>query len=142
MDSIVVHSKIYADAVNLGMVTYINAGTFGEKVLVSGDIPIIAGKRVVIDDTLCAIETTKYPSYIIAGQPWYLGFQRNVRIDTDKDILTAGGKNIIAWYVDFAPHIKGVGYAGAVNPTTATLETGASWTKKAENRNIKIVKLI
>jgi hypothetical protein len=144
--SILMHSAKFAGFLKDNLVTYVDAADFGADILYTGKIPTILGKRVLLNNTLCASfvdgGATKYPTYLTMGQPWYLGYQQTLRVKTDEDILTGGGKNIIAWYADFLPHIKGVSYtSGGANPTTGTLETIGNWTKKAQDYNIGIMRI-
>jgi hypothetical protein len=143
--SIVMNSLKFADFMKAGLVTYVDAADFAANILYTGKIPTILGKRVLLNNTWCASYVdgaTKYPTYLTMGQPFYLGYQQTLRVKTDEDILTGGGKSIIAWYADFLPHVKGVSYtSGGANPTTATLATVGNWTQKAQDYNIGIMRI-
>jgi hypothetical protein len=142
VDAIIMHSKVLADLVIEGAATYVSAADFGANILYSGLVPVFAGKRVIVNDTLCAIESTKYPSYLISGQPFYLGYQNQLRVETQRVASTGGGTDEAYFYMDFVPHIFGVSFSGTItNPTKSTYSTGANWTKVGEDKNIKIVKL-
>jgi hypothetical protein len=146
IDTIILHSIKYAQFVKDGFIKYIDAGEYGSNMLYKGTIPTYLGKKVVINDTLCASFTdgaaTKYPTYLVKGQPWYLGYQKTLNVKYDEDILTGGGKQELAWYTHFLPHVRGVSYTSATaNPTTANLATASSWTQKAQDYNIGIMRI-
>lgn len=144
-DALIMHSKIFADLQKVGLITYVNAGTFGQNLLVSGDIPTVLGKRVMVNDTLCAKDSAdKYPVYLSGGRPWYLGYQRQqLRIYQDFNPAIGGGQNETYWYADFVPHIRGLKWnVSTINPTTTNLETGTNWTKVWTDENIKLAQLL
>lgn len=139
LDTLIVHSQVFADMEN--SIISVPASDLGGKVLYQGLIPTYNGKRVLVNDTLCAATSSVYPSYLSAGTPWYLTYQRNYRVLTDMDILYGGGENKIAWYVDYVPHLKGIHYGGSANPAESDLYTGTNWSKIYETRNIKLVRV-
>lgn len=146
MDAIIMHSLKFAEFTSANLVTYVNAGDFGQELLYKGKVPTVLGKRVLINDTLCATFTsgqeTKYPTYIVKGQPWYLGYQKTLDVKFDEDILTGGGNMRLAWYVHYVPHTKGVSWTSSTaNPTTAQLATVGNWTKKQQDYNIGIMRI-
>lgn len=146
LDAIIMHSAKFAAFKKDALVTYVNAGDFGANILYSGKIPTILGKRVLINDTLCATFTdgaaTKYPTYLVKGQPWYLGYQKTLDVKYDEDILTGAGKMRLAWYQHFLPHLKGVSWTSSTaNPTTTNLETATNWTQKAQDYSIGIMRI-
>jgi len=145
LTTLFVHSEVANGLYKEGLEVGLN---FQDRAAQSGNIPVFAGRRVVINDTICAKYTedgtTKYNSYLLGGQPFYLGINDALRIEEDRNILYAGGANTLAWYIDYVPHIKGVSYIGTNNPSNATLATGASWEKRSniQDKQIKIIKLV
>jgi len=101
-----------------------------------------------VNDTICAPFTvdsvTYYPTYILGGQPAYVGFQKALNIYSDFDPSVGGGTNKLYWYSHFAVGFRGVSFsAGIDNPTTAQLATGSNWTKVApDDKLIRVVRLI
>jgi len=143
LDAIIMHSKQLMDLKVAGAVDYVSAADFGANILYKGSIPVIGGKRVIVNDTLCAISSSKYPSYLVAGQPFYLGYQNQLRIETQRKADIGGGTDEAYFYMDFVPHVFGVSFSGTItNPTKTTYSTGSNWTKVGEDKNIKVVKLL
>lgn len=142
LDAIIMHSKMYSDLRRKGLTDYVDAASFGENVLYRGQIPTFDGKRIVVNDTICEATDNVYPVFVIGGQPFYIGYQSQLRIETDRQADYGGGTDRAFFYMDFVPHVFGVSFSGSVtNPTTTTYETGGNWTKVGENKNIKIVKI-
>jgi len=151
MTGMIMHSKIQADMIKDSLIEYYDAATFGSEILYKGAkaVPTYQGMRIFVNDTLCAptgeIGAYIYPTYVLKGQPFYLAWQRTLRTEMDRDILTGGGKDILAWYVDFAPAIKYVSWVHtSYDPTAANLETGAYWEKVSgiNDKNIPIIRIL
>ena len=146
LTNIIMHSKIFAQLQKQGLVKYVDAGQFGQSLLVKGTIPTFLGMKVVINDVMCAsfVENTftKYPTFLTGGQVWYVGYQKQLAIDSEKKILEGRITYNVAWYVDYVPHIHGLKWTGGANPARSDLETAGNWTKVEDDANIKIVKLI
>jgi hypothetical protein len=146
VDTIILHSSKYAELMIDNLIKFVPATDFAGQTLFTGTVPTYLGKKVVVNDTMCASYTdgqaTKYPTYLTIGQPFYLGWQKTLDVKYDTDILTGGGKDILAWYVHFVPHVKGVSWTQATaNPTTGNLETVGYWTKKQQDYNIGIMRI-
>lgn len=143
LDKIVMHSKVYNDALINGMITFPLA--VGADVATSGRLAQMFGLRVIVNDTLCAGTTangiTSYPCYLVGGSPWSIKWQKNLSYETYRESLS--DKNHLIWHYSYAPSIPGTSYTDATdNPTNTNLLT-ATITKTAENdKNIKLVKLI
>lgn len=147
LNTITMHSKVQNDLVKEGLIVYVAASAFGDQIVTTGTIPTFMGKRVKINDTLCApyVEetVTKYPSYITGGQPWYVGVQKAMRIESQRKADVGGGTDELYWYVDYQPHLIGMSWNENIpNPTDAQLKTGANWTKIAEDHELTIIRLV
>jgi hypothetical protein len=142
-DVLIINSKINRDMKRKAMaIDQLPVENFKGQVLSSGVIPVIDGKRIIINDTICAESDGKYPCFLMAGKPLYLGYIKQPTVYEDFVILTGGGTHRRAWYTYFGTSVKGVSYGGALPTTAVTLAAGASWTKKAATKNIKIVKFL
>jgi len=148
MTAMIMHSKVAADLKKKGLTYTILAPVFTDGLLTQGQIPTYWGKRIIVNDTICAPFTvdnvTYYPTYILGGQPAYVGFQKALNIYSDFDPSVGGGTNKLYWYSHFAVGFRGVSFsAGIDNPTTAQLATGSNWTKVApDDKLIRVVRLI
>ena len=144
---IVLHSKVENDLLKSHSIVYVNAGSLGERAITEGVVPTFAGKRVIVNDTLCAPTGEVYPTYILPPEPLYLWWQRSVTLEEDKDILKNGGEYYLKFAWDYVPHLKGMSYntSAGSKPTNTILATGSSWAKAnttADNKQFPYVKLL
>lgn len=145
-DTMIVHSKVYNDLIAQG-IQFIANTDFSTPAVVQGTVPVFAGLRIIVNDNLCAPNTTpepdEYPSYLLGAGSLYLGYQRVLNIETDRNILLAGGTDILKFDAHFVCHIFGLKWtSGSTNPNDAALATGTNWTKIFDDRNIKVARLI
>lgn len=129
----------FAQAFADGIVQYVEAGAFGERLLTSGEIPTIAGKQVVVDDTIPDADGT---TYLCKPGALYVGFQTNLVLETARDAGKGGGmwKHYIRQH--YVPHVRRLVYAGAANPANTVLDDAASWTlSTAASTDPKLVKV-
>jgi len=67
LDKLIVHSNVYVNLVLLGLVTFANT-TVAQTVATTGQVPNVLGKRVIIDDNLCAgINTTATGTAVLSS---------------------------------------------------------------------------
>jgi hypothetical protein len=103
---IIMHSKPYGDLLQLGAIQ--NQYQSGMDVMKSGTIPMLMGLPVFVSDRVTVTTVSGVPQYktYIAG-PDALGlfFQRNVKVEFDRDILLQA--DVIAATVHFAAHLFG-----------------------------------
>ena len=145
LDVLVVHTDVLYQLQVDGQIDYVNARTFADLILVEGDIPVFNGLRVVVNNTLCAPTTGVYPSYLVssAAKPWWMGFQRQLRVETDRNILLGGGQDQVATYSDFAVTVKGMTWnVSVLNPEVTDLQTSTNWTQVGETENIKYTRVL
>jgi len=140
---LVVNAQIFADLWRVGM-SLVPASTFAGSSFATGLVPSIAGMEVLINDSLCAQRADlKYPCYLMGVNPFYVGVQKPLRVETDRNILLAGGTDIIAFTIDYGIIVDGVSYTSTtMNPTDAQLLLAASYTKKKASANIEIIQLL
>lgn len=132
----------FAQAFADGIVNYVNAGAFGERLLTTGQIPTIAGKQVVVDDN---IVETDGSTYLLQPNALYLGFQSPFRVETQRDASIGGGIWEHWFRAHFIPHCRRTAYqtGAGTNPTNTVLATGSSWslTGTAAATDPKLVKV-
>ena len=121
----IMHSKQFAQALTDGIVNYMEAGAFAERLLNTGNVPTIFGKQVVVDDNIVETDGT---TYLCKANAFYLGFQADVRVEYQRDSSLGGGTDEYWLRTGFMPHVFGLTYAGSALPTNTTLATAASWT--------------
>jgi len=111
-------------------------------------VPTFAGKRVIVSDNAPRTGSAgsyRYMSYLAKPGAIGLGFQAPVRTESDRDILTSGGEDVLKVQWDCCMHLLGSSYAGTTGsgePTAATLAASASWTKVFDNKNIPLVGIV
>ena len=119
-----------------------NSGAFETG---SKQVPVFAGKRVIVSDSAPRVGSPgsyKYMSFMCRPGGMAFGYQAPIRTETDRDILTSSGEDVVKVQWDACFHMLGTSYSGATGagePTNATLETAASWTKVFDNKNIGAV---
>jgi hypothetical protein len=137
----VVHSKVFTDMINAQLVSFpydtdpqrVKIKTWKKylecDVIVSDDVPVDAGVPLY----------KKYTTYFGKKGSIYLGMQRELMSETDRDSLAF--EDILATQVHFVPHLKLVKWGVTTqNPTNAQLATGTNWTKVAAND--KLIKFV
>ncbi len=145
--AIIMHSKVYADLQKQGLITF-GQTVMGQRIIETGEIPTFMGRRVVVNDNV-PVETytvesitdaKKYTTFISAPGVMYFGFQRELQVEVDRDILSF--EDYLSTSVHFGAHLKGVKWAvTTTNPDNATLSTGTNWAKVFPDKAIKIVAL-
>jgi hypothetical protein len=142
---------VTASTIAEGSITASNAiaaDTRGEFETSGKLVPVFAGKRLIVSDDAPrtgAAGSYKYMSYLAKPGAVGLGFQAPVRTESDRDILTSGGEDVLKVQWDACMHVLGSNYAGATGtgePTATTLGTAASWTKVFSNKNIPMVGIV
>lgn len=123
----VMHSTQFAQALAEGIVTYVNAGAFGERLLTTGDVPTIFGKQVVVDDNIAETDGT---TYLLKPGAFYLGVRKDFGVESERKVTLAGGTWAHMLRAEYMPHLYGLSWNTTVTPRTAraTLATGGSWT--------------
>lgn len=154
----VANSKVVNNAVALNIATF-PAGNVGNDAARSGVVPQMAGLNVWMEDAL-TVSTGVYSTYLAAPGALVYKFDSWTRRASDgsgrivsspmvdfefyRAPLTGGGTDIFVFRIKYLVHPLGMQYddTGGVNPTDATLATGTSWTKVADDdRKIKLVQL-
>jgi HK97 family phage major capsid protein len=104
--AIIMHSKPYSDLMKLGVIQ--NQYQSGMDVLRTGMIPTLLGMPVFVSDrvtTATVSSVLNYNTYIVGAESLGLFFQRDVKVEFDRDILLQA--DVIASTVHFAPHLFG-----------------------------------
>lgn len=139
LTAIMVHSATYASMRKQNLIDFIpnSQGVY--------DIPTYMGKRVIVDDGLPIVSTTKYTTYLFgAGAIGYGEGAPPVPTETDRDSLA--GEDYLITRKHFLLHPRGVKWnessVAGDSPTNAELATAANWTRVYANKNIRIVKFL
>lgn len=141
--AIVMHSKVYADAVKANLIAYLRPAEY------DFDIPFINGLRVIRDDdcpiNLDGVNDDEYTSYIFAPGAVLFGAGL-VKYPFEEDRETLAGVDYVIYRRQDIMHLNGMSWAGTpagATPTEAELATGSNWTKAyASDKNIRVVKLV
>ena len=108
------------------------------------------GREVIVDDGMPKVAGStsgfKYTTYLYAkgaiGQG-NGGPDTDEAVETDRDKLA--GDNLLINRRHFILHPRGVAFTGSiagVTPTKTELSTAENWTKKYEDKNIRVLKLV
>lgn len=144
--TIIMHSKVYNDFLKEGLITF-GQTNMSNVILENGKIPTLLGRRIIVSDNV-PVETytvgtstyRKYTTYIAQNGAMYLGFQKELMTEADRDIL--GFRDYLSTQVHFCPHLRGVKWATTTtNPDNATLATSSNWQKVYPDKAIRVVAL-
>ncbi len=124
------------------------SGAAGTAVLTNGEVTSItitnAGSSYETAPTIAIASTGAYPSYLVGGTPFYLGYQKAMAMKFVTDDMKVNPKKILRWDVHYCPHVINTSYVDTtVNPTSAQLETAAKWESRADDvTDIKIIRVL
>jgi hypothetical protein len=103
--AVVMHSKVYGDLLQTDAIQ--NNYQSGMDAVKNGMIAMISGLPIIISDrvTVSAVSTVnQYKTYVVAPGALGLFYQRQVKVEFDRDILKQN--DLIAATVHFAPHLN------------------------------------
>lgn len=133
-DVVIMHSKVYTDVVNAQLVTF--ATQFDPKSYNPNDPGKYLGKQIIVSDDVPVDTGTasyyKYTTYFAKKGCMYLGRQRDLMTETDRDILAF--EDVISTNIHFVPHIKLCKWSQTTtNPTNTALATYTNWESVAND---------
>jgi hypothetical protein len=133
-DVVIMHSKVYTDVVNAQLVTYNH--TFDPKSYDPRDPGKYLGKQIIVTDNVPVDVGTpafpKYTTYFAKKGCMYLGRQKDLMTETDRDILAL--EDVLATTIHFVPHVKFIKWNTTdTNPTNTLLATGTQWLSVAND---------
>lgn len=135
-DAIMVHSYVYADMLNAQLVSF--PERFGpDNVKINGDKGTFLGLDIIVTDYVGytaggSATYNLYSCYLLRKGCMYLGMQKDIMTETDRDILAQ--KDVLATTAHFVPHMKLVKWAvTTTNPANSVLATAASWSNVADD---------
>jgi hypothetical protein len=140
---LVVHSKQLGDLMKEGIVDWKAGAEMFPGTGITKLIPTVAGLAVYVTDKvpLGGGSPETYRAFALAKGAMYLGYQRDVNVEFDRDILTK--EDIISYDVHFVPHLFGMGWNSTGNPSDANLIDTTKWTMKVENaKHVKASSII
>lgn len=134
---IVMHSKVAHKLQKANLLTYPTATEIGAQgLLKEGRI----GNRVVFvtDQTTKTGtgSTAVYSTYVLRPGAMSLFYQKNLKLEADRDALLAGGTDTLVSTVHYVPHlnlVKWIGTAAGTTPTDTELATSGNWDSVAGN---------
>ena len=137
LTTIVMHSNTMRKLSNV--MGYDEAEKFG--IAAAGLVRVLNGLRVVINDTVCAASSNKYPVYLSGDNALFTEYHENLRILEDDKPAVGGGTKEYYVYRTAKYGVNGVGWASSSAPTSdSDLQTGSNWTKKLDNKQILLLK--
>ena len=133
-DVIIMHSKVYTDLVAAKLTTW-SLGFNPGNTKVDGNDSYL-GKSIIVSDTVPVDVTTPtypiYTTYFAKKGAIYLGRQKDLEVETDRDIL--GFEDVFSTSIHFVPHVKLCKWNQTItNPTNAQLATSSYWTSVADD---------
>ena len=133
-DVIIMHSKVYTDLVAAKLTTW-SLGFNPENTKVDGMDSYLGKKIIVTDNVPVDVSTPTYPiytTYFAKKGCMYLGRQKDLMTETDRDILAF--EDVISTNIHYVPHIKLCKWnVTTTNPTNAQLATYSNWASVAND---------
>jgi hypothetical protein len=104
---------------------------------------MLGGAMVILND-LCYNSGTTYHSYLCRNGAGVLGFQKDFGTEADRNILLAGGTDILKYDVYFSPHINGTSFTGTAptligGATDAAALLGTNWSLRKDQDGAQAV---
>lgn len=133
-DCIVMHSKVYTDLVNAQLITWNQ--TNDPKTYDTKDLGKYLGKKIIMTDTVPVNTSTpgffKYTTYLLKKGSIYLGRQKDMMTETDRDILAF--EDVLSTSIHFVPHIKLCKWnVTDTNPSNTALAVATNWASVAND---------
>ena len=137
---------ITASTIAAGSITASNAvpGDFSNAFGTSGQVPMFGSKAVIVSDDAPRTGSAgsyKYGVYVFKQGAIGQAFQAPVRTESDRDILTSGGEDVLKVQWDMCYHPLGASYGGPVNPSASDLATANNWTKVFDKKNLGVARI-
>ena len=137
---------ITASTIAAGSITGSNAvpGDFSGAFGATGQVPLFGSKAVIVSDSAPrtgSAGTYKYGVYVFKQGAIGQAFQAPVRTESDRDILTSGGEDVLKVQWDMCYHPLGASWGGSTNPSAADLATAANWTKVFDKKNLGVARV-
>lgn len=136
-DCIIMHSKVYTDLINANLVSWPYAYNPGNTSINTNDPGKYLGVKdiIIADDVPVDATVPTYPiytTYFAKKGSIYLGRQRDLMTETDRDILAF--EDVLSTSIHFVPHVKLVKWGvTTTNPTNTDLSTYTNWTSVAND---------
>jgi hypothetical protein len=149
LTKIVTNQLVVDELVRLGIASYQDtpqATEAGVGIATSGAVPRLLGMEIIVNDVLCPVETITevqaLPMYVLGGQPFGLELQSEFKIASQFKADKDQGTTEYYFYNNYGLGIKGLSWVGAAPSAFSGLSTAANWTKKWNDRNIKLFKYV
>lgn len=140
--AMVMHSKPFARLQKLGLIEF---RSLKEQNI---DVPTFLGRQVITDDGCPKVaggtSGYKYTTYLFGRGVLAYG-EGNPKVPTETDRDALAGVEYLITRRHFLLHPRGLKWVGAVagqTPSTAEMETAASWSLVYEHKNVPITALI
>jgi len=135
LTAVTMHSAVFTYLEKLNLISYIPNS---EGVV---EFPTYMNKKVIVDDG-CPVAAGVYTTYLFGQGAVGRGEgAAPVPVETDRDSLA--GDDILINRRHFILHPRGIAFTNTSvageSPTNTELATAANWTRKYENKNIRIV---
>jgi hypothetical protein len=136
LTAVIMHSAVFASLEKQNLIEYIPNS---EGVV---DFPSYMGKRVIVDDG-CPAAAGVYTTYLFGEGAIGRG-EGGAPVPTETDRDSLAGDDILINRRHFILHPRGIAFTGSAavtgaSPTNVELATTTNWTRKYENKNIRIV---
>ena len=132
--AVAMHSAVETYLAKLNLIEYVRESDANPRV------PYYMNKRVIVDDGM-PVASGVYTTYLFGEGAIGRGEgEAPVPVETDRDSLA--GDDILINRRHFILHPRGIAFTGTptgASPSNTELATTTNWTRKYENKNIRIV---
>jgi len=103
-----------------------------------------AGTGYSSDPTVTIAAPATYPAYLVGARPFYLGYQKNMKMELVRDANQQNITTKLRWDLDYCPHVVNTSYVDTTaNPDDDGLQTAANWASRADTvADIQIVRIL
>jgi hypothetical protein len=140
--TIVMHSKVYGDALNQEAITFVQPSNLPFS------IPVFCGMQVIKSDDCTVVagsNTPLYRSYILGqGALAQAEHYPEMSVETDRKPAAGNGAGVTTLFNrrHMLMHVKGFSFTSSSvagrSPTWAELQTAANWNRTRQRKNIRI----
>ncbi len=149
---IIMHSKVYTDLLKEQLIQFPNSANT-DQLIRQGVFGTLLGREIIVSDSVTSETYTltdannntetrqRFYTFIAQRGAMYMGFQRDLMTEQDKDILAQ--TNYLVSHAHYCPHLKGVSWnTNLTNPADTDLATAANWQKVWDDKAIRVVGLV
>jgi len=136
---IIVNAVTFEQMRNDNLLNYAPASTLGINLFADPQVAVFDGKRVVVNNTICALDGTSYPVYVVNRNALGVETISDIKV-TDISSGAGGGTTSKVLAFGYSPVIYGLTY-GTSTVTESAVFTATNWTTAWDISEIDVVRV-